>query len=134
MEEALTALLLGHAPLQALVGTRVHWLTQPRGVTGFPYLNLTVISDPRSYHMGGESALRQSRVQADAWAETYAGAKDVGRALGGFLSGYRGVSDGINFQGVFVGDDRDLTDRTTGEERQLFRISVDLQISWNKET
>jgi Protein of unknown function (DUF3168) len=136
MIEALTALLLGHAPLQATVGDRVHWLLQPRGVSGFPYLNLTVISDPRSYHMKGQSSLRQTRVQVDIWAETYTAAKAVAGVVTdeGFLSGFTGSSLGINFQKIGVGDERDLTDQTTGEERQLFRISVDLEISWNKET
>ncbi|WP_136441632.1 tail completion protein gp17 [Pacificoceanicola onchidii] len=133
MNEALTALMLGHAPLAALVENRVHWRMQPRSVSGFPYVNLAVISDPRAYHMAGASALRSTRVQVDAWAETYAAAKAVSRTVDDFLSGYRGTSGGIHFQGVFVSDERDLTDKTTGEERQLFRISVDLQISWYKE-
>ena len=135
MEEALTDLLLGHAPLQAIVGKRVHWLLQPRGVSGFPYLNLTVVSDPRAYHMAGQSGLRQTRVQVDMWAETYAAAKAASRVITdeAFLSGYAGKKGGINFQKIGIGGERDLTDQTTGEERQLFRISVDLEISWNKE-
>lgn len=135
MEEALTALLLGHAPLAAELGTRIHWRMQPRKGTAFPYLNLSVISDPRSYHMGGETALRQTRVQADVWAETYSEAKAIVRLLTSpaFLSGYRGTGEGVRFQGIFVGDPKDFTDQTTGEERQLFRISVDFLISWNKE-
>jgi hypothetical protein len=51
-----------------------------------------------------------------------------------FLSGYAGTTAGIVMQKVGVAGERDLTDQTTGEERQLFRISVDLEISWNKET
>jgi len=134
MEEALTALLLGHAPLQVLVGTRIHWLLQPRQVSGFPYVNLTVVSDPRSYHMAGQSGLRKTRVQMDVWAETYSAAQAVERVITDFLSGFRGSEADTNLQGVFIGGARDLTDQTTGEERQLFRISVDLEISWNKET
>lgn len=134
MEEALTALLLGLVPLQAHVGDRIHWVRQPSAVGHFPYLNLTVISDPRSYHMKGESALRSTRVQADFWAETYSATKAAQEAMTDALSGYSGVQSGVRFQGIFIGEDRDLTDKTTGEERQLFRISVDLLISWNKET
>ena len=134
MKEALTALLLQHTPLQGLVGDRIHWLRQPRDAFGFPYVNLTVISDPRSYHMAGESALRTTRVQVDVWAEKYGEAEAVQRLLADLLSGYRGTSDGVRFQGIFVGGERDMTDQTTGEERQLFRINVDLSISWNKES
>jgi len=128
------ALLLGHAPLAALVGNRVHWLVQPRSVTGFPYVNLTVVSDPRSYHMKGETGLRKTRVQVDAWAETYEGAKAVADAVTDYLSGYSGAINGTAFQSIFIVGSRDLTDSTTGEERQLFRISVDLETSWHKES
>lgn len=133
MEEALTALLLGHAPLQALVGNRIHWLVQPRHASGFPYVNLTVVSDPRSYHMAGQSGLRKTRVQVDVWAESYSSARSVERVIADFVSGFRGAGSGVNFRGVFIGGARDLTDQTTGEERQVFRISVDLQLIWNKE-
>lgn len=134
MEEALTALLLDHAPLQALLGGRVHWLVQPRDAAGFPYLNLQVVSDPHLYHMAGSSTLRRTRVQADIRAETYAGAKTVARGLNALLSGYRGVHAGVGFQGIFVGGARDLSERTAGGERQLFRISADLEISWTMES
>jgi len=135
MEEALTSMLLGHAPLQALVGARVHWLMQPRDVSGFPYLNLQVVSDPRTYHMKGQTGLRQTQVQFDVWSETYSVTKSVVDVITDdqFLSGYQGSSNGIDFRGIFVSGKRDLTDSTTGEERQLFRASVDFEISWKKE-
>lgn len=134
IEEALTALLLAHVPLQAQVGSRIHWGRQPRDVRGFPYVNLSVVSDPRGYHMKGQSDLRQTRVQVDVWAEHYADATGVERVISDHLSGFVGVQSGAKIQGIFISEARDLTDQTTGEERQLFRISVDLEMSWNKET
>ena len=133
MKEALTSLLLGDAALQALVAGRIHWLRQPRQAEGFPYVNLTMISDPRSYHMAGPSRLRTTRVQLDVWAETYAEAEAVKEAVDDLLGGYRGTLGRVRFQGIFLGGERDLNDQTTGEERQLFRINVDLSISWKKE-
>ncbi|QBF32146.1 DUF3168 domain-containing protein [Thalassococcus sp. S3] len=133
MEEALTTLVLGHAPLRDLVGGRVHWLRQPRDAEGFPYVNLTLVSDLHAYHMEGPSGLHRTRVQTDTWAETYGTATSVRRALTDHLSGFRGREGAIRFQGIFVGEARDFNDETTGGERQLFRASVDLDISWNEE-
>ena len=130
MNEALTSLLLADPPLAALVADRVHWLRLPRRVSGFPYLNLQVISDPGDYHTLGDSGWHSTRVQADAWGESYSDAKAVERALRARLSGWRGVWGGIFFQGVFVVESRDLSDATAGEERQLFRIQTDLSIKW----
>lgn len=134
MNEALTALLLGHVPLADLITDRVHWGRQPAHAKGFPYLNLTRVFAPRDYHMRGETDLRKTRVQIDIWAETFGAADAVQDTLASVLSGFRGSLEGVSFQGIFIVGSRDLTDQTTGGERQLFRISVDYQISWNKET
>lgn len=134
METALTSVLLGSAPLTALVADRVHWLRQPDGVTGYPYVNLTLVSDPRGYHMGGPSALRKSRVQVDVWAETYLGAVAVAKVLDALLSGFSGAVGDVSFQGIFIVGEGDFTDKTAGGERQLFRRRVDLSLSWEKES
>ncbi len=134
MEEALTALLLGHAPLTGLVGQRVHWLRQPVGDAAFPYVNLQIAGGDRSYHMQGETGLRKTRVQADVWAENYTSSKAVMRAFEDVLSGYSGSILGVKIQGAFMEQPRDLTDETTGAERQLFRLTVDTEISWHLET
>ncbi|MGK7653151.1 tail completion protein gp17 [Roseovarius sp. B08] len=133
MEEELTVLILDDANVSSFVGDRVHWLRQPQSVKVFPHLNLQVISDPRSYHMKGPSGVVKTRIQADVRAETYGTAKQTMRALYARLSGFKGLRGSIEFMGIFVSAGRDLNEETAESERQLFRISADLEISW-KET
>lgn len=133
MNEALTALLLAHAPLTDLVGNRVHWGVQPREVRGLPYLNLSTVSDPRDYHFGGPTCFRLTQIQVDIWAESYGAADDVLAALEGRLSGYRGIAHGIQFFGVFLVAARDLTPPATDGKPQLFRRSVDFNFGWAQE-
>ncbi|WP_147112099.1 DUF3168 domain-containing protein [Tateyamaria sp. syn59] len=133
MKDALTAMFLADARLNALVQGRVHWGKQPAQVEGRPYLNLTVISDPRTYHMKGRSALRRTRVQVDAWAALYDDADAAETAISALDEASATVRDGIRFQGIFVAGSRDVTDEGVDGET-LFRASVDLDIHWNEET
>lgn len=130
MEEALTALLLEDAGLAALVVDRVHWGRLPATVAGRPYVNLTVVGGLPTYHSKGQGGLCTSIVQADCWAESMENVMQVHRALEACLSGFSGIRDGINFRGIFVDAVRDLAGDTAGDERALFRRSVDLTINW----
>lgn len=132
MQEALTALLLGDAGLTAQVGDRVHWMRRPATVTGRPYLNLQVVSDPRLYHSKGTADLRRTRVQADIWGDTYATVTEAGRAFTDLVSAFRGAVLGVEFQVISVDSERDLAGETVEAETQLFRRSIDLLISWKK--
>lgn len=133
MEEALTALLLAYPALTALVGDRVHWLRLPPTVHGYPYVNLQVVARPHDYHYGGKSNLEATRVQIDVWAESKEAQVATARAVSDCLSGYRGTVAGVNFRGIFLISDQEMPSDTTGEERQLFRRSVDFNISWFSE-
>lgn len=130
MQEDLTALLLAAPTIAALVDTRVHWGRLPATVQGRPYINMAVISDPRSYHFQGATGLRQTRVQFDIWAESATSAKDVAAAVEALLSGFRGVVGVTNFRGVFLDAERDLTGDTAGENVALFRRVQDYNINW----
>jgi len=132
MQEALTSLLLAHAPLTGLVGTRVHWLRLPEAVKGYPYVNLQVVSAPQSYHSQGVDVLEQTRVQVDVWAETYTSAVAVVRVLETLLSGYRGDVGSVQFRGIFLDGARDGTGETVKGEKVLFRHSMDFMINWKE--
>lgn len=134
LTRALTSLLLSDADVSGVVGNRVHWLVLPRSVTGRPYLNLQIISGVHDYHLAGATGLVTSRVQVDAWADSHLSAHEAAAAAKALLSGYHGTHAGVVFQGVFIQSERDRMGNTTGGESQLFRVSVDIEISWNLET
>lgn len=132
MKAALTALLLADPDLQALVGDRIHWGRAPAHVTAFPYLNLTLVTDPARYTLEGEAEVHATVVQVDGWAQTAVAVEGLRWAVRGLLSGYRGTRDGIRFRGAFVAGSRDLDGRSLGDLDGLFGASVDLNIKWSR--
>ncbi|EBA11791.1 tail completion protein gp17 [Roseobacter sp. CCS2] len=130
MEEAFTDLLQADAGLAALCDDRIHWGIQPDGIQQFPYLNLTLVSDPVAYYLDGEAGVQRVRVQLDAWAESYLGAVAVQRAASMLLSGYIGTVGVIAFKGMLVETGRDLDGLSPGDAQQLYGRSVDVLVHW----
>lgn len=133
MQEALTAVLLGLAPLAAVVGNRVHWNRQPAEAGGLPYVNLTVISDLPHYHSRGASSLTVTRIQVDAWGETLASAKAAALAIEAQLSGWKGAAGGVIFDAVFKDGGRQEAGDTATGERRLARVQSDFVFHWKWE-
>ena len=121
MEEALVALLLADTSLSALVGMRIHWGVRPQG-EALPGVTLfrTDGADQPTY--AGPDGLGDSHVQADCWAETYASAKAVARALKAAAAGRHGAT----LKGVFVQSERDTQEHVP--PALIFRVSIDLRV------
>lgn len=108
MEAALRALLVGYAPLTALVGTRIFWSAYPQGAAD-PAVRLTKVAGAPGYHMQGSDGLTDSIVQIDVRATTVTGMWAVRDAIVGKLDGYRDS----NFRGVFLTSERQRVDEAT---------------------
>lgn len=132
MEEAITATLLGDTAVAARVSTRVNWLLRPQDTDVLPAITLQRLSGVREYDMDGPCNLVSSRLQLDAWGETYGDAKLTARDAISALSGFSGTVSGTELQGVFVDGERDFRADDAGAVRRLFRTSVDF-IIWHKE-
>lgn len=117
MEEAITALLA------SVAGGRRHWGRAPQTVSR-PFLVLNRIDGVPDYVMRGASGYVASRVQIDAYADTYTAAKAAARDTIAALSGYRGGT----ILGIFVVSQRDLPAADAGEVNHLFRVSIDIMI------
>jgi hypothetical protein len=128
MEEALTALLLGDARVALIFGDRIHWISTPQGVTGYPRAVLQVASGGVDVTNDGPSGLESARVQIDSYGKTYADAKAGSDAILGLLSGYRGVVGGVRIHAGFVDSKRDLPASDSGDGTKLFRRSADIFI------
>lgn len=100
MEEALRALLVGYAPLYAVVGERIYWERIPQGAQR-PCIVMFRISGAPRYHMAGADNLVGGRVQFDFQAPTVTGTWQLERLVSARLSGIRQVVNGIQFQGAF---------------------------------
>lgn len=123
MEESMTALLLQHAPLSALVSSRVYWVRAPQGVLS-PFVTLQVISGMPDVRHAGPSGFITTRVQADCYGLSYATAKSTARAVTDRLSGYRGTQGATIFDGIFKDAERDFFEDSATPEK-LFRVSMD---------
>lgn len=123
MEEALIAELLATAGVTALISARASWGRRPQGETGTA-LCLHRIGGLRDYHLQGPSGLVESRVQADCWAETYAGAKALARAIEAAVSGRRFSRGAIRFDAILIEGERD--DDFDENSVTLFRTALDL--------
>ncbi|MBV7408203.1 DUF3168 domain-containing protein [Maritimibacter sp. DP1N21-5] len=134
MKAALTSLLLADPDLEALVGTRVHWLTLPPGEAGAPYLILQEISEVEPMHLEGPTGLRFARLQTDAWGERLADAVAVADAIEDLLNGYAAVSGGIRFERITKEMRRDIGPVDADGTRILSRVSMDFEVVWSKET
>lgn len=129
MEAALTMLLLGDARVKQLAGSKLHWLRAPQTIVP-PYAVLQVISSRDDYHLQGASGLTDARVQIDAYADSYLGARKLSDAILGVLSGYRGILSGVRLQAGFVDNRRDFPASSSGDVTPLFRRSADI-IIWH---
>ena len=124
LQSGLRARLLAAGPVAAAVGTRVSWVTRPQS-TGVPAITLQTISDARPEHLKGLDSARETRVQLDCWAATYASALSLARACIAALSGPATIS-GKRFGNTRVDGQRDLGEDVNGTF--LHRQSVDLLI------
>jgi len=126
MQTVLPNLLKSHAPLAALVADRIDWDEIPQGLAK-PAIVIFVISGPRLYTQAGANRYVANRLQFDCLGKTAAEARQVAAALEAKLSGYRGVHEGIHFQGCFQQNERT---RGRSDAAKWFTNSRDFMIHW----
>lgn len=132
MEEALRTLLVGNAPLAALVSTRIYWNVIAQSAAS-PAVVMYVISAAPGYHMQGDDRLTSSRVQIDIRATTIASAWAVSRAVKALLSGYRGTVSTTKFGGIFLLSERQRYDKPANSSEGFHMVSLDFDV-WSRPT
>jgi hypothetical protein len=124
MQGALRARLLN----QTAAGTRVYWVTRPQA-SARPAITLQTISGGRPRTYAGLQGFRDSRVQMDIWAATYAEARSVAEAAIAALEPIKTISNGIIFDSIFFDSERDILERVGTTD--IHRTSIDL-IVWHQ--
>lgn len=127
MEEALRAYLLTQPALTDLIGERIFWGVRPQG-TPLPALVLNRISQPGDHTYKARVRLCKARVQMDCLGASNASARGLERALLAVLDGKSFIQGGIEFQGCFAINARDLTSPGTTDADTIFRPSIDFNI------
>jgi hypothetical protein len=105
MLTAVRAYMLTNAPLVALVGEKIRPLRRGQG-DGLPIVVLQVAGHVPEYTLIAGIPFAETRLQVDCWAETFAGAEALARAVKAVLSGARFTSEGVVFSGVFLISER----------------------------
>ena len=91
-----------------------------------PLLVYQRVSGPREHDMDGAAGIANPRIQIDAWASTYTGAKALSTAVRKRIDGYSGDvgSPAVDVIVAMLLSDRDLYD----DETELWRVSMDFEI------
>lgn len=123
MDEALHALLIGNAAINARIAGRAFWGVAQQG-GALPALVLHVISGRDEPHLEGTDGLWRYRVQIDCYGLDRPSARLLSRDVIGLLNGYTGGG----FNAVFLDTTREdfedaAVDRPT-------RVSLDFNIIW----
>ncbi|WP_375290424.1 DUF3168 domain-containing protein [Qipengyuania sp.] len=111
----------------ALGHERVFWGIVPQD-TALPYVRLQTISDPRPDDLDGYLGARETRVQADSFAQRYADAREIAESIVTATSAPFSIDDVI-FGRVSPEGPRDLGEDTTGGF--VHQASLDLLV-WHR--
>lgn len=123
MQGALRARITG---ANTSAGTRVYWVDRPQAAA-LPAVTLQIITDLRPQHLKGFNELRDTRVQIDCWAATYAAVTALKEAVLAAVVPLN-TSNGIRFDRAIIDGERDLGERV--ETQFIHRASVDLMVWW----
>lgn len=121
------ARLLANSTVSAIVGTRVDWMARPQNAA-LPAISLQTVSDSRPDHLKGFDGARETRVQCDCWAATYAAALALARAVIAALQPPTTIT-GKRFGNARVDAQRDLGENIA-DGSFIHRQSVDF-IIWH---
>lgn len=127
METAFRTRLKNDAGVAALVGNRIDWGVRPQGSIS-PCVVLTIVSDPRPQHMGGNIDQRATRVQLDCYGPTRASVVTLREAVIAAILPPAVVS-GVDFQRAFIDTVRNFDAHT--DTGVVFRDMIDAQIWHN---
>jgi hypothetical protein len=130
MEEAIIGKLLSTPTVAGLAATRVYPGSRPQG-SPLPAVVFNRIDGAPLYVDEGEAGIAQSRIQIDCWADSYAGAKILARAVNAALSAFAGQVQGTQFLSIFIDAERDLREGGSGAADYPFRTSIDF-IVWHR--
>lgn len=131
IEEAIDSYLKGHATVSALAGERGYPMTISQKAAGLPAYAYQVISHNEIMDHDGLSKIRTVRVQFTCQAGSYEASKELARAIGDALRGYKGVMG----SGVFVETGQVLNEFDGyGSVGDVFVVRVDVALMYRVET
>lgn len=126
---AIRAILLAHPDVSSLVGDRVYPEMAPQG-SDMPAVTYRIRREPTS-HQQGLQGFDRFDLEIDCWSRgrpgvaAYDEAQAVADAVVGALSGYRGISQGVELHSVIA---ESSYDDGFDDETGLHQVGVDVSI------
>ncbi|AHE55534.1 tail completion protein gp17 [Sphingomonas sanxanigenens] len=128
MQAALAQRQVDAAPVAALVGRRIHWVTSPQG-TPLPRITMQVITEQREQHYKGFFGMQFARVQIDVRAKSYSEAKALADTVIDAVVP-AGTFHGVKFRRGIVDRITDFEEKAGNE--QVMRRSLDVLL-WHSQ-
>lgn len=125
IETALYTYITADATVSGLISTRLYPLDLPQEPSA-PAATYHRVSTVPLYTHEGDGSLDQVRIQIDSYASSVLAAKTLATAIRTRLSGFSGDMSGTTVGSVFLDNEQDFGDPTTG----LYRVSQDFLITY----
>lgn len=127
-QAAMRARALAAAPLTALVGQKVTWVSRPQR-SALDALTLQTINEEMPQHMTGFDGLNPALVQIDAWASSHTKVTAIlNAALDALIPAQTG--NGFKFSRAFLKRKGDLPAEDVPDST-IFRASADLAFHYS---
>lgn len=115
IETAIRSILINDIAVSAIT-TRCYPVMIPQAAQ-VPLILYQKVSGMRDHVLTGPTGLARPRIQVEAWAETYAGAKELGAAIRKALDGYIGTAAGVEIGSCLIESERDIYESELGVHR-----------------
>ena len=132
IEEALTAYLLAHTGLAALVGTKIYWHEAPQG-TALPFVIGQNVSDVKNPIHGGISTLENPNHQFTAYAATKKSAKAIAKQIKAALLGYSGTLSGVQIHNIQLLNELSTLEKSADGTTKVYATDLEFQVFYKKE-
>ena len=129
IETALFQQLTADQTVASLIGTRLYPVIWPDDPI-FGLATYQRISTVTENLLSGPLSIATVRIQYDAWAETYLGAKQIAAALNTVLEGFQGIlPDGTHIDNITLDSSFDLFDSPSVR----YRVSSDYLVTYTRQ-
>ena len=126
VEEAIRYTLINNSGVKAIT-TRVYPSTLPQNPT-YPLVLYFRVTGSSDVALGGATGLQHPRFQIEAWADTYAAAKTLAKAIRAALNCQKFTVDSIRVGSIVIQSERDYYE----PDAAMHRIIMDFMV-WSTE-
>jgi hypothetical protein len=121
IEESIVALLSASTTITGLIGPNAIWPVMIPQTATYPCIKFSTITGMSDFDLDGVTNLLQVRIQVEAWANSYGGAKTLQAAIKNVLDGYAGtpIAGGVTVISCYVVNSIDFFEADSRQFRAI---------------